>query len=171
MRTHVFASIVALFFLVASPSARAEAPALGTADECLPQAYRADLSPEWFGPNGQLRWPPGSGFATAPITITLPPGSHIDRYGCSTGVFFSPMGTPYGARSLPYNRIAQPYTAYIVLHPLEVEAGPAEPWFGEPGGAVQYLTKDNAAKLTIERVIAAASVNTLKRRGFKVPPE
>ena len=47
-------------------------------------------------------------------------------------------GTPYGARALDYGASSKPYHVYEVLQPLTVRAGPATPWFGQPGMGTQY---------------------------------
>jgi len=43
-------------------------------------------------------------------------------------------------RSLPPNTQQAPSRQFEVLKPLEVEAGPALPWFGQTGGGVPYRT-------------------------------
>ncbi len=73
-----------------------------------------------------------------PSRETLNPGTIVDRYGGTGGTFASPQGTPPEARSLPYGWESNPYNAYKVVKPLEVDAGPAAPWFGQPGGGIQY---------------------------------
>ncbi|MBV8096341.1 MAG: glycohydrolase toxin TNT-related protein [Acetobacteraceae bacterium] len=40
------------------------------------------------------------------------------------------------------------------MQPLPVQAGPAAPWFDEPGGVEQYETKESAQQLRQEGVIA-----------------
>ncbi|GIH07106.1 hypothetical protein Rhe02_51730 [Rhizocola hellebori] len=35
-------------------------------------------------------------------------------------------------------RINDPYAVYEVLKPFDVQEGPARPWFGPPGLAIQY---------------------------------
>jgi len=73
----------------------------------------------WLDRTGNKEWPPHDGFESSPSVTILPTGSHIDRYGCSTGEFFSPMGTLYEDRSLPFDKRSEPYTVYVVLKPLE----------------------------------------------------
>lgn len=80
----------------------------------------------------------------------------LDRFGSTGGRFFSPQGAPYGARALPYVCPAQVYTVYKVDGPLVVQSGTAAPWFGEPGGAIQYKTSETAAQLLAERKIETA---------------
>lgn len=83
-------------------------------------------------------YPPNRGFAGQPVRTTLQPGTVIDRYGGPGGSFASPQGTPPWARSLPSGAENRPLNAYEVVKPLEVDAGPAAPWFNQPGGGIQY---------------------------------
>lgn len=89
---------------------------------------------------------PNNGFLGGWITTeTLQPGAVIDRYGAETGRFFSPQGTPFGARALPAG--SGPYNAYQVLKPFDVQGGIAGPAFGEPGLGVQYMSSQTVADL------------------------
>lgn len=111
-----------------------------------PEALHA-IAPQWYAANGNLLWPPNGGFAAAPVVVALPPGMMLDRFGNPNGTYFSPAGAPYDMRALPYICQGQTYTAYKVDRPLAVKSGTAAPWFGEPGGAIQYQTGDSAAGL------------------------
>jgi len=83
-------------------------------------------------------YPPNRGFDGRPVKTTLEPGTIVDRYGGTGGSFASPRGTPPWARSLPYGAENRPLNTYEVVKPLEVDAGRAVPWFGQPGGGIQY---------------------------------
>lgn len=99
------------------------------------------ISSRWLDPKTeQPIWPDNDGFENVPIEEMLPRASLVDRYGAPTGRFLSPVNTPYAERSLPYLKSSDPYHLYIVTKPFEVEAGPTKPWFGEPGGALQFMT-------------------------------
>jgi hypothetical protein len=81
------------------------------------------------------------------------PGDLIDRYGFEGGKTASPLGTSFGARSLPPDYAStKPYNAYRVLKPIEVDKGVVAPWFGEKGLGIQYDLP--------------VSVDVLLRRGF-----
>jgi uncharacterized protein RhaS with RHS repeats len=96
----------------------------------------------------QPDWPPNRGFDGPPANETLQPGTRIDRYGSEGGRYTSPEGTPFDQRSLPPNyQNTQPYNSYEVLRPLDVEAGGAAPWFGQPGGGTQHLLPDSVGNL------------------------
>jgi len=109
---------------------------------------RSDLGPDW------LRWPPNDGCDGAEMAATLPPGVKIDRYGRDTGSYFAVPGTPYEARSLPYNPALQPYAVYVVVKPLPVQQCKIAAWFGEPGGGEQFKAAEPAVQLISEGVIA-----------------
>ena len=68
------------------------------------------------------------------VPRTLYPGEVIDRFGTSTGQWASPMGTSYGARSIPEG--LRPHIQYEVLKPIKVEQSLAAP--GERAGQVGY---------------------------------
>jgi hypothetical protein len=124
----------------------------------LPSYLRQDLYPQWIGAQGQIKWPPDAGFAGAPVANTVPKGALIDRFGGDTGTFFSPRGQSFAARALPYVCAQMAYTVYRLDQPLDVLSGTAAPWFGEPGGAVQYETKESAAQLTAAKKIEVVTV-------------
>jgi hypothetical protein len=147
---------LAACYTLPTPMAPPPPPAL-LALQDLPPGTRADLGPQWYDASGNLRWPPDDGFANAPIAVVLPSGMLLDRFGSPGGRFFSPEGAPYNARALPYVCRAQVYTVYKVDHPLAVESGTAAPWFGEPGGAIQYETGETAAQLFAEGTIEKVS--------------
>jgi hypothetical protein len=126
----------------------------------LPPEVRHDAAPQWYDPSGNLIWPPNDGFARAPVAVALPTGMLLDRFGSPGGRFFSPQAAPYGARALPYDCEAQPYTVYRVDRPLTVASGTAAPWFGTPGGAIQYETRDTAAQM-----VAGRTLETLRDPG------
>ncbi len=93
---------------------------------------------EWTNPDGSVKWPPNNGFQENPTSITLEPGTIVDRYGGSSGKFVSPIGTSYVERSLPIGSDTRPYNAYQIVKPIEVQSGFVAPWFGQLGGGVQY---------------------------------
>jgi hypothetical protein len=87
------------------------------------------------------------------------PGDLIDRYGFEGGNAVSPIGTSFGARSLPPEYLGtRPYNAYQVLKPIEVDTGVVAPYFGQPGLGIQHDLP--------------VSVEILLRRGFlgRYPP-
>nr|WP_052170363.1 glycohydrolase toxin TNT-related protein [Massilia sp. JS1662] len=85
-------------------------------------------------------WPANFGFAAGKdSTVTLSPGTQIDRFGRPTGGFVAPAGTPFGDRALPAASYDAEYHVYEVKKPIDgVRGGPAEPWFNQPGNGTQY---------------------------------
>jgi hypothetical protein len=121
---------------------------------------RPDLPSDYIDPCGHPIWPdtPG-GFAGAPLSVTLPADTMLDRFGGNNGNFLSPVGAPFAARSIPYVCKGYRYTEYRVAQPLQVKIGPAAPWFGEPGYAVQVQTDKTVQDLLDAHIIAPAGDN------------
>lgn len=122
-----------------------------TDSQFLAQYY----DPAAGGGKGSYVYPPANGFvlddAGRPQEApqTLPVGQQLDRYGSEFGGFLAPFGTPYAQRSIPPSNLdtVDPtytcnYHAYQVRKPFAVEAGPAAPWFAQPGGGEQYQLDD-----------------------------
>jgi nicrotizing toxin Mtb-like protein len=122
-------------------------PAPLLAAQNLRPEERHVIAPQWYDASGNLIWPPNGGFARTPVPVVLPSGMLLDRFGSPGGTYFSPQAAPYDARALPYVCEGQAYTVYRVDRPLVVNSGTAAPWFGEPGGAIQYQTGETAAQM------------------------
>ena len=108
--------------------------------------YWDPTQPNWW-------YPKANGFLldnnNAPIQrpVTLLPGQYVDLFGSGTDRFLAPAGTLYAYRAIPPSnldtydpRYPFNYHLYRVLSPFTVDAGPAAPWFGQPGGGLQYYT-------------------------------
>ncbi len=124
------ASAAAASSAAASASAGPPVDAVGAPERIVGLAPRAPLdtcSAEPFRGDPDLR-----------------PGQEIDRYGGEGGRFVGPDDTPYAWRAIPpSNLVGVPaaecyYHEYRVLRPFTVYGGPIAPWFGQPGGGVQY---------------------------------
>ena len=120
-----------------------------------PPVLRADLPAGSETSPGHVAWPPNDGFAPATLPVVVQPGALLDRFGDGAGTFFSPKGTGYRERALPYVCQGYAYATYRLAKPLPALLGTAVPWFGEPGGAVQ--------------VKATACVNQLLAAGVLQP--
>jgi hypothetical protein len=105
-----------------------------------PPVLRADLPAEFESSPGNIVWPQNDGFTPATLPVVIQPGALLDRFGDNAGRFFSPKGTGYRERALPYVCHGYAYSTYRVVKPLPALLGTAAPWFGEPGGAVQVET-------------------------------
>ena len=114
--------------------------------------------PEWRDSEGRIKYPENNGFHSPPIQTSLEPGTLVDRYGHERGRYLSPAGTPFEQRAIPVESLDTPYTVYRVVKTLPVQAGPIEPWFGQPGMGTQYLVEDSVSDLInkgyLERVPA-----------------
>jgi hypothetical protein len=129
-----------------------------------PYPINPTIPPSFIGADCTITWPDKSGFAGEPVSVTLGAGAIIDRFvqkekaDNDTGNFFSTTGTSYSKRAMPYICNGLSYSVYRVKKPLKVLGGISAPWFGSPGGAIQYQTdrNENVSHLvltgTIERV-------------------
>ncbi|MFE0509739.1 TNT domain-containing protein [Streptomyces sp. NPDC058964] len=124
-------------------------------------------------PTGESGWwyPSNSGFVirnqqAVERRATLPVGTLLDLFGRGdSGHFLAPAGTPYGERAIPPNNLitfeaAHPnsYHLYRVTKALSVQAGPARPWFAQPGLGVQYATVKSVGELKSTNYLAELPV-------------
>lgn len=72
----------------------------------------------------------------------------------------SDSGVPFENRALPPESLDAPYKQYEVVKPFDADAGPIAPWFGEPGGAIQYLI--NRSEGGIEGLIKAGKIKPVE---------
>lgn len=109
---------------------------------------------------GGWRFPPNNGFADGFTSFQMVPGQVIDRFGSNGGRFFSPFGVPFAQRALPPSsldtlerRYPFNYHVFKVLKSFEVQAGVAAPWFGQPGGGLQYRSSLTADQLLAQDLV------------------
>lgn len=81
------------------------------------------------------------------------PGDTIDRFGKTTGTYFSPSGTPLDMRALPYDANLSQYRQYQVMKPFEVEASTIAPAFDKIGLGTQYRSSVSAEVLEKRGII------------------
>ena len=109
-----------------------------------PATVDKDRNGRWRDARGRFArdpgWPANYGFAPGKdSTVTLLPGTQIDRFGRATGGFLAPAGISFGDRALPADSYNAEYHVYEVKKPIDgVRSGPAEPWFNQPGNGTQY---------------------------------
>jgi hypothetical protein len=106
-------------------------------------SYAQGINP-W---TGNKIYPSNNGFKGQPTFIELQPGQIIDRYGNEIGRFFAPEGTPIGSRSLHPSTNTDLYNAFEIIKPFSVQSGIAVPFYGQPGGGVQYYSPLNTQQL------------------------
>lgn len=89
-----------------------------------------------------------------PQSVTLETGTKFERIGKPDGYFASPLNTPFTQKSLPTEKLIEPLSKYEVIKPIQdVMVGPIAPWFGQPGGGIQYYFKQNIQTLLDKRYI------------------
>jgi hypothetical protein len=133
-----------------------------------PRAFAEELEvfprsqvPEWLRlaaaaapPLDETGWPldgePPLALFTARHLAMLPAGSELDRFGTPAGNLCFRAGTGYSQRSLPPDQLASAYHRYRVTRQIEVLAGTAVPWFGQPGGGIGYYLSGSIAGLTAD---------------------
>lgn len=108
---------------------------------------------KWVDDAGNIQWPPNRGFDGEPVKKILDIGTRIDRYGFEGGTFVSPEGLSYASRSLAPGTNLKPYNIYEIIKPIEVQAGKIAPWFGEPGGGIQYEFNQSISQLLENGII------------------
>ena len=145
---------LALLSAVLSACAQSSQVPVQTASSTAPDGFPADLRwdivpgwVKWSEVRSIIGWPPNEGCAATPETRTLGVGEQIDRFGSEGGSYFSPVGESFNARSVPYVCRNMDYRVYRVIHPFQVKACRAAPWFGAPGGAMQFQTTVPAYRL------------------------
>ena len=95
---------------------------------------------KYYQEDMQIIWPPNNGFQGIPTTKNFSMGDRFDRYGYQSGSFASPFGTPYACRSVaPGTKETRPYHKYKVIAVFSAQEGIIAPWFGKPGGGIQYF--------------------------------
>lgn len=119
------------------------------------EARELAKSVNWKDAQNQWIWPPNNGFHNVPKADVLKAGQElvIDRFGSAKGRFVSPAGESIEARALApdTDKTASNYHRYQVKGDINVESGTATPWFGEPGGAVQYKLSNSVENLIKEK--------------------
>ncbi len=94
------------------------------------------IDSSWLG-----YWPSNNGFSGPTQTITLQPGTSLQRIESTGGTFVAPYYTDPMSLSLPYNQMANMYnpSVYIINSPIIVTVEQAATWFGQYGGGIQYI--------------------------------
>lgn len=105
--------------------------------------------PDWTEPNELVD---GQGFdktniesnGSYKITVELPKGTRLCRYGAPNGMLTAPLGTPYEMVGLPWKKETIQYHEYVVIADginvkCYVTKGKVREMFNSPGGAIQYL--------------------------------
>jgi len=81
---------------------------------------------------------------TVVASVQLPAGFEVGRFGYPTGGYLAPVPTYFAQLSLPPSNQVSPYFRYVVKDPAalppgyRIEQSQVAPWFGQPGGGIQY---------------------------------
>ena len=133
-----------------------------------------ELNSGGLNPDGTLKinadntinWPENNGFIGEPSTITLEPGTRIDRFGDFKGFFAAPEGTPYPNRALVPGSNNSPYNSFDVTRPIEVSSGSTQSWFNEPGHGLQFQFNEKIGKLLGDGTLKIRNYFEIIGKGF-----
>lgn len=90
-------------------------------------------------------WIPG----TVVPDVVLPAGYTLSRFGYPAGFFMASGGTYFAQMALPPFSQVVPYYEFVVVDPaslppgLHIEQSQAAPYFGQPGGGIQFHITDS----------------------------
>jgi len=102
----------------------------------------------FYADDGRPIYPTNDGAVGVIVTITLPAGDVLTRYGRPTGRYVSPDGMTFDERALPSSTSEGDFHIYIVERSIDgVEKGKIAPWFGRAGGGIQYKLPDRIVNL------------------------
>ena len=110
---------------------------------------------------GAVIWPENDGFAETPYTVTLSPGTFIDRFGSDYGFYVCPAGIDYTSRSCAPGTEDKPYSVFVLKKPVDVQSGIIAAWFDEEGGGYQYFLPSSVMNL-----INDGSLRRVEQREF-----
>lgn len=102
----------------------------------------------FYADDGRPIYPSNDGAVGVIVTVTLPAGDLLTRYGKPTGRYVSPDGMTFEQRALPSTTSEGDFHVYCVEHPIDgVQKGKIAPWFGRTGGGIQYKLPDRIVNL------------------------
>jgi hypothetical protein len=119
-----------------------------------------DYFHHWFSDtNNHYINPPGNGFLQDAYNrsiyteVTIPVGTLLDRFGGLNASFLSILGTAYTRRvispgnlSRRNNATAHIYYVFNVTRPIQAQFGASAPWYGQPGGELQYFLPNTSTQ-------------------------
>ena len=102
----------------------------------------------FYADDGRPIYPSNDGAVGLIVTVTLPSGDVLTRYGKPTGRYVSPDGMTFEQRALPSTTNEGDFHVYCVERPIDgVQKGKIAPWFGRLGGGIQYKLPDRIVNL------------------------
>ena len=102
----------------------------------------------FYADDGRPIYPSNDGAVGVIVTVTLPAGDVLTRYGAPTGRYVSPDGMTFEQRALPSTTREGDFHVYQVARAIDgVQQGKIAPWFGRLGGGIQYKLPDRIIHL------------------------
>lgn len=109
----------------------------------LEYAYGQIGADRYYAKNGAPIYPPNDGRIGIAENVTVESGTILSRYGYYKGKFFANETDSFEQRALPRTTNQNKYHRYRVKKPLLAKKAKIAPWFGEPGGGIQYKISDD----------------------------
>ncbi|GAA0214369.1 TNT domain-containing protein [Selenomonas dianae] len=102
----------------------------------------------FYADDGRPIYPSNDGAVGVIVTVTLPAGDVLTRYGNPNGRYVSPDGMTFEQRALPSTTREGDFHVYLVERAIDnVQKGTIAPWFGRTGGGIQYRLPDRIVNL------------------------
>ena len=102
----------------------------------------------FYADDGRPIYPSNDGAVGVIVTVTLPAGDVLTRYGNPGGRYVSPDGMTFEQRALPSTTREGDFHVYLVERAIDnVQKGKIAPWFGRTGGGIQYRLPDRIVNL------------------------
>ena len=116
--------------------------------QSLPYTQGKEGEARFYADDGRPIYPSNDGAVGCILTVALPAGEVLTRYGAPTGRYVSPAMTTFEQRALPRTTMESDFHIYIVQREIAgVEKGVIAPWFGRTGGGIQYKLPDRISAL------------------------
>ena len=131
--------------------------------------YRATYNDQVRPDGGGLAYPddndPSKPYAipgTVVPDVQLPYGLVLSRFGYAGGSYLAPDGAFFAQLALPPSSSVAPYFEYVVADPTKIPSGyrieqsQVAPWFGQPGGGIQYrITGPDGKDAPVQALVSA----------------
>ena len=118
------------------------------AEQGVPYTEGKGGEARFYADDGRPIYPSNDGAVGVIVTITLPSGDVLTRYGKPTGRYVSPDGMTFDERALPSTTNEGDFHVYLVERVIDnVQKGKIAPWFGRAGGGIQYKLPDRIINL------------------------
>ncbi len=92
----------------------------------------------YYSKYGEPIYPPNDGALNTPEKVVIKAGTILTRYGRAKGSFFGNERDSFAQRSLPRTTDVRQFHKFRVRKNMPAEEAIIAPWFGQPGGGIQY---------------------------------